>query len=420
MQDAVRGARRAATFAGVTKLAGSLWIHLFDTALGVAGLSWTERGVFSVELPGADRAETRARLVERVRALGATVDVTEVEAARALPSFVRDAAKQIFAHLAGAPRELARIPLDLGAVSAFEEKIYRALQDVPSGQTTTYGALARAVGSPGASRAVGRAMAKNPVPLLVPCHRVLAAGGNPGGFSAYGGLVTKERLLAVEGATTQMSLFAKATKASPLPFDADVAMAELRAADPLLGRLFDRVGPFTLRLEDTADTFAALAESIVYQQLHGKAAATIFGRLRGLFPAGELHPTHILTASDAALRGAGLSANKLASLRDLAARTDRGEIPKLAELRAMDDERIIEQLTAVRGIGRWTVEMLLIFRLGRPDVLPLADFGVRKGFERAFKRASKEGPSALARRGQRWVPYRTVASWYLWRAAELP
>jgi 3-methyladenine DNA glycosylase/8-oxoguanine DNA glycosylase len=193
----------------------------------------------------------------------------------------------------------------------------------------------------------------------------------------------------------------------------------------VLARHIAKIGPFRLMLKATEGTFAALAESIVYQQLSGKAAATIFGRVRALYPKGRLDPMRVLATSDEALRGAGLSRAKLESLRDLALRTSTGAIPTLAELAAMDDEAIVERLTAVRGIGRWTVEMLLIFRLGRPDVLPLADYGIKKGFAQVFTRRRAEAPALptpveLARRGERWRPFRSVASWYLWRALDTP
>ena len=198
-------------------------------------------------------------------------------------------------------------------------------------------------------------------------------------------------------------------------------MAHLRAADPVLGRLIDTVGPFAMPLDRTPSIFFALAEAIVYQQLTGKAAATIFARVRALFPRAHMGPTpeQILRVSDEKLRGAGLSRQKLLSLRDLARRAAAGALPTLAEVQAMDDDAIVERLTEVRGIGRWTVEMLLIFRLGRPDVLPIDDYGIRKGFAAAFRKRTVPEPKALAKHGARWKPYRTVASWYLWRAAGL-
>jgi 3-methyladenine DNA glycosylase/8-oxoguanine DNA glycosylase len=203
-------------------------------------------------------------------------------------------------------------------------------------------------------------------------------------------------------------------------YDPAAAVAHLRAADPALARLIDSVGPFQLRLKKTPSIFVALAEAIVYQQLTGKAAATIFARLCALFPNAHAGPTadQILRASDEKLRSAGLSRPKLLSLRDLAQRAKKGEIPSLAEAHPMSDEELISRLTPVRGIGRWTVEMLLIFRLGRADVLPVDDYGVRKGFAVAFRKRDLPSPKDLAKYGERWAPHRTVASWYLWRAAE--
>jgi 3-methyladenine DNA glycosylase/8-oxoguanine DNA glycosylase len=159
----------------------------------------------------------------------------------------------------------------------------------------------------------------------------------------------------------------------------------------------------------------------VYQQLHGRAAATIYARLCALFPHGHRGPTpkDVLRAPEAKLLGAGLSRAKMLALRDLAKRAAAGEIPSWAEARALDDETLIERLTAVRGIGRWTVEMLLIARLGRPDVLPVDDFGIRKGFMIGWRKRSMPKPKELAKYGQRWAPWRTVAAWYLWRATEL-
>jgi len=227
-----------------------------------------------------------------------------------------------------------------------------------------------------------------------------------------------------------------------LPYSRAEAVAHLCAADPKLARLIERAGPFTMRLAGQQSPFEALTEAIVYQQLHGKAAAAIHARLIAGFSAETsagfqtlparmlVHPTpqQILDCPTAQLRGAGLSANKTLALRDLAAKTLDGTVPSLARIRRMEDEAIVEHLTQVRGVGRWTVEMFLIFRLGRADVLPVSDYGVRKGFALTFqglKPTTKVTPELLAkpaemeRRARRWSPYRSVASWYLWRACDL-
>jgi len=208
--------------------------------------------------------------------------------------------------------------------------------------------------------------------------------------------------------------------ASGLTYDPDVACRHLTEADPRLGALIARAGAFTMRPEPTQSLFAALAESIVYQQLSGKAAETILGRVIALYrPRRFPRPVDILERPVERLRAAGLSAAKAAAVKDLAARTLDGTVPSMARVRRMADEEIIERLTTVRGIGRWTVEMLLLFRLGRPDVLPLGDLGVRKGFARTFSRRALLDPLVLHRRAERWRPYRSVASWYLWRALDL-
>jgi len=205
-----------------------------------------------------------------------------------------------------------------------------------------------------------------------------------------------------------------------LTYDPELACRHLSEADPRLGELIARAGAFTMRPEPTQSLFAALVESIVYQQLSGKAAATILGRVVALYrPRRFPRPQDILDTATERLRAAGLSAAKAAAVRDLAARTLDGTVPSMARVRRMSDEEIVTRLTAVRGIGRWTVEMLLLFRLGRPDVLPLDDLGVRKGFARAFSRRVLRDPLVLSRRAERWRPYRSVASWYLWRALDL-
>lgn len=218
-----------------------------------------------------------------------------------------------------------------------------------------------------------------------------------------------------------------------LPYDAADAVAALAAADPKLGKVIERAGPFTLQLPARQSPFEALLRSIIYQQLHGKAAAAIHAKLITSFEpvcGWGVHPLpeHVLDCPNEQLRAAGLSHNKASAVRDLAAKTIDGTVPSLARIRRMTDEDIIEHLIQVRGIGRWTVEMMLMFRLGRPDVLPVSDYGVRKGFALTFlglKPTQKVTPDLLAtpaqmeRRAKRWVPWRSVASWYLWRACDL-
>ncbi|MGB7924703.1 MAG: DNA-3-methyladenine glycosylase [Pyrinomonadaceae bacterium] len=203
-------------------------------------------------------------------------------------------------------------------------------------------------------------------------------------------------------------------------YDPQEAVEHLSAVDPLLAGLIERAGPFNLRIQRMHNPFEALARNIIYQQLHANAASAIHGRVIALFGKERLDPQDVLGASEEQLRGAGLSGAKLASLKDLAAKTLDGTVPTLSRLRRMEDEEIVERLTQVRGIGRWTVEMLLIFRLGRADVLPVGDYAVRKGFSLLYGMKELPKPKEVVHYGERWRPFRTVASLYLWRVHELP
>jgi methylated-DNA-[protein]-cysteine S-methyltransferase len=382
---------------------------LFDTPIGRCGIAWGERGVIGVQLPEARIESTRARVLDR---FPNAVETTP-------PSSVQRAVDDIVALLGGEAVDLSAITLDMDGVPPFHRRVYEAARTVPPGVTLSYGEIASRLGAPGSARAVGQALGRNPFAIVVPCHRVLAAGGKVGGFSANGGVVTKLRLLSIEGA--------RAGNARPLfdgdgafAFDPNVAVEHLRGADAKLARLIEGVGPFRMQLAKTTSIFGALAEAIVYQQLTGKAAATIFGRVSALFPhaRGGFTARQVLRVKAEKLRSAGLSRAKVMSMKDLAEKTEDGALPTLTEVHKMEDEAIIERLTVVRGIGRWTVEMLLMFRLGRPDVLPVTDYGVRKGYAAAFRKRALPEPKELAKIGARWKPYRTAASWYLWRAAE--
>lgn len=204
-----------------------------------------------------------------------------------------------------------------------------------------------------------------------------------------------------------------------LDYDRAQACAHLAAADPVLAGVIRRTGACVLRPPWGRSLFDALLRSIVYQQLSGKAAGTILSRVVALYaPAPTPDPAALLATDDAVLRSAGLSRNKTAAIKDLARHTLDGTVPTLAGARALSDAELVDRLTVVRGIGRWTVEMLLIFRLGRPDVLPVDDLGVRKGFQRAYGMRRLPAAVTLTRRAERWRPYRSVASWYLWREAE--
>jgi 3-methyladenine DNA glycosylase/8-oxoguanine DNA glycosylase len=196
------------------------------------------------------------------------------------------------------------------------------------------------------------------------------------------------------------------------------AHRHLSASDPRLAALIAKSRRYNLKPPRGVRPFDALAESIAYQQLSGKAAATIWGRVRALFPGKHMDPQAVLAMPDEKLRAAGLSRSKVAALKDLAAKTIDGTVPSGRAVLKMADEEIVERLIAVRGIGRWTVEMLLLFDLGRPDVWPVHDYGVRKGFAKVFGKRKLPTPKQLLKHGEKWRPYRSVAAWYFWRALD--
>jgi DNA-3-methyladenine glycosylase II len=202
------------------------------------------------------------------------------------------------------------------------------------------------------------------------------------------------------------------------PVDTQHVMRELSRADRRLARVIRRIGAFPTKKRKPQHPFESLLETIVYQQLAGKAAEAIFARVKALGANGVPSPEEILRASRLKLRRAGLSRQKIAAVRDLAAKTVDGTVPTLAEIRRMSEEEIHERLTRVRGIGEWSVQMFLIFRLGRLDVLPVHDYGIRKGFQRVYGHKDIPKPKFILEHGERWRPYRSIACWYLWRALE--
>jgi O-6-methylguanine DNA methyltransferase len=385
---------------------------LIRTKLGFVALAWSGRGLCLVTFPHPS-AELSLRALERMaadrgwsveRARGARPDwVVRLE--KKLRTEHSDSASE------PALREDESFPVDFAGVPEFHRKVYQEAMKIPRGKTQSYSALAAGAGSPRAARAVGQAMAKNPMPLVIPCHRVLAAGGKLGGFTAPGGLASKSQLLALEGADTGPRVF-------PRGFDANDALAELSRRDPKLGRLIQRVGPFRLKIDRSGSPYEWLLRSIIYQQLNGRAAATIHARVRALFGGRDPSPEELLAKSEALLSGAGLSRNKLAALKDLARFASEGRVPDRKRAQRMTDEELIESLICIRGVGRWTVEMLLIFGLGRCDVLAVDDFALKKSAMLLHGLDAMPDRNALRVLGERWKPWRTIASWYLWRALE--
>ncbi len=190
--------------------------------------------------------------------------------------------------------------------------------------------------------------------------------------------------------------------------------------DPVLGKLIKKVGACSIDIDTSLTPYQSLVRSVVYQQLTGKAAASILNKVLALYPSKKFPtPEDIISTPDDTLRSAGLSRSKVAAIKDIALKTKEGVVPTSRAIQKMSNEEILERLTSIRGVGPWTVEMMLIFKMGRPDVLPITDYGVRKGFALAFGRKELPSPKELAAYGIKWAPYRSMAAWYLWRAVDL-
>lgn len=364
----------------------------FDTSIGTCALAWGEDGALRLLLPG--RGEIRRRMQRTLGGASLQWDSP--------PAQLRRACARIAAYLAGDGAALRSIAVDLAASSPFHREVFHSLREVPTGRTISYGALATLAGRPGAARAVGSAMARNPLPLLVPCHRVLPASGALGDFSAPGGARTKLTLLTLEGAD-----LGPAWRAAP---------RELSRADSDLAALIRRVGPCHLGPVE-ADGFSSLARSIVHQQVSVAAGRTIFSRLAALVGPGDLEPERVLALSPQALREAGVSRQKGSYLQDLARLIVEGALP-LKRLSHLDDEAVIEALTKVKGVGRWSAQMFLLFQLRRLDVFPAGDLGFLRGIERLYGLRARPSKGRLETLRKRWSPYASVASWYCWRALE--
>ena len=197
------------------------------------------------------------------------------------------------------------------------------------------------------------------------------------------------------------------------------ALEHLSAADPVMARLIREIGPCQLEPETWRSPFQSLVQAVAHQQLNGTAAETILTRFKKLVPGRKFpRPEDLASVTDEQIRACGFSFAKIRAIRDIAEKTLSGIVPTARQIVKMSDDEIIERLTEVRGVGRWTVEMLLIFQLGRTDVLPVDDFGVRNGFRIAYKKRAMPKPKALLAHGRRWRPHGTTAAWYLWRAAD--
>jgi len=372
----------------------------FSTSAGTCGVSWNAQGITSFYLPEASGKRMEGRLKKMTH---------NSRASSAPPAWVKDLIKKVRAHLKGHAQDFTSMPLHFDGVSGFLLSVYRAVQKIPSGTVVTYGELAARVGNPNAARAIGGALGKNPIPLIVPCHRVIASSGKLGGFSAPGGVETKAALLELEG------VILTRPRDISTPARWRTAVKTLQKRDKVIGGLIKKIKPFQFKPLMKKEPLEALIAAIISQQLSAKAAATISSRVNALIVEdGHPSPARILNTADTELRKSGLSFMKVSYLKDLAQKYLEGKLSPLEKLKQMSDEQIIKEFTEVKGVGRWTVEMYLIFNLGRADIFPTLDFGVRKAIAQLYNLSRVPEPKAIEKYGEPWKPYRSVASLYLW------
>ena len=312
----------------------------------------------------------------------------------------------------GLPQDFSAVPVAVDDATDFMLAVYAEARRIPAGDVISYAQLAERLGKPDAVRAVGTALGKNPVPLIIPCHRIITTSGKLGGFSANGGVTAKEILLACEG----INLEKPRLLTTAAQWRAGVQ--HLRGDEPL-AKLINKVGDFSFSPKQNVDPLQALIDAIVSQQLSTKVAATILKRVNALVEKkGRPCASKILATDDEVLRAAGLSYKKVAYLKDLAQHFLDGKFPTLEQIRQMPNEQIIKLFSEIKGVGRWTVEMYLIFDLGRADVFPGDDYGIRKAISQLHGLAELPPVKQMAQYSEQWKPYRSVASLYLWRSLD--
>lgn len=370
------------------------------TSLGDFHLAWSSTGLRRLTLRKAGK-----------RSLRSHPDWNDATWSEPGPAWVQALQTHLNEYAMGKPVQFDFVPLDETGIPPFHRAVYQQVRQLPWGQTAQYGQLAATLGRPGGARAVGQAMARNPFLVVIPCHRVLAANQKLGGFSAEGGVSTKRCMLDLEQALSVPAVSAPSTW--------NVAETYLSKKDLKMGAVIQQLGPCVLTPSPATSPHAYLCRSILFQQLSGKAAQRILQRLESTIGGGHMPtPEQILRTSVEALRACGISGAKAAALQSVSAYA--AQLPSRRQLDTMEDEEIIQTLLPMRGVGRWTAHMFLIFYLNRPDVFPSQDYGIRKGFQKLYGGKDLPSPAQIERyAAQKWAPQRTVASWYLWRLLDV-
>jgi len=322
---------------------------------------------------------------------------------------------RIQSHLAGEVQDFSDLPVACSQGDDFAAVVYRRLREVPCGRTLSYGELARQAGSPRGSRAVGQVVGANPVPLVIPCHRVLRNDETLGGFSAPGGLYTKCRLLRLEGVTARPARTDSVFPSLFLPDAWNMAEAMLRRREPLFDALASRITITPIQQAFPGNPFAALAEAVVWQQLAGSAARVIFARVLDSYQ--ELTVDNVLDQGEAPLVKAGLSGAKRRTLLELAQAFRNGQLSSTLMYHSAASTRT-QALSAIWGIGPWTIQMFEMFHLGLPDISSPLDLGLRKAVTRLLAAKELLSVDQCSAFLDRMRPFRTVACQALWNSVD--
>ena len=371
----------------------------YESVLGKCALVWGGEGVLRNFLPFESPSETQNEVLH--------------EFAEAVETGLNKEMQKVVSKLrlaiSGAKVDFNDVLINKSNWSPFNKKIYEYTQSIPTGSTTTYGFLADAIGHPNAFRAVGTALGKNPLPIIIPCHRVLGRDGSLRGFSASNGIITKQILLRLEGCEVQPPF---------IGYDPLESSDFLAKSDPRLAKLIKLVGPPCINIPRKVQIFEPLSRAIISQQISVKAAQSISRKLTEEFGKknGNLDIERIFKARHEKLKACGLSENKALYLKELAKHARDKQLPSGEELKCMSNSEVVDSLTKLKGVGKWTAEMILIFQFGRADVLAVDDLALRKGHGILLGKKNHESSrEQLETYAKRWRPYRSAGCWYLWR-----
>ena len=376
--------------------------YLFNTRIGYCGLCWKRDQIIAFYLPESNPRVLAAKIAMKVQgAIEAEPTNTVLRATNIINQYLN-----------GHKPNFDSLNLTVELATSFENSVYIELRKIPFGKLSTYSLIAQKIGRPKATRAVGTALSKNPFPIILPCHRVLSSNEKLSGYSAPGGLTMKLAFLQFE------NIYLKRYQS----WNLFTAAETLSHRDKALSKIINSVGLPKIDFLGQSSLLTYLVSLIVAQQLNTQVAKVILSRLFSRFAKnGKLNDSNLYLAKNSDLRKCGLSQRKIITIKEISKLHLENCLPSKRAMLKMSDSEIYSVFSSVKGIGRWTVDMLLMNFLGRPDILASSDLGVRKGFALLKKSSSNNAAnqSQLENYASRWSPFRSAACWYLWRSLEL-